>query len=1017
MRIFAIAIFLAASLAPAQQRSASLRGQVMDQTGAVIPGASVTLLEPGGRERSTTTSAEGAYTFENLSPGRYAVRAISSGFSLFEKRDIELGPGRRVTLEINLTLAAERQQVEVSDDVVLGVEAENNAGALVLKDKDLESLPEDPDELAEALQALAGPSAGPNGAQFFIDGFQGGRLPSREAIREIRINQNPFASEHERLGFGRIEILTRPGYDRFRGSAYTNFNDESLNSRHPLAPNRAPYQMRSYGFNIGGPITKNKASFNMNVQRREVDDNAVVRATILDDNLNPFQFSEAVLSPDRSFEFSPRFDLKLNEKHTLVASYSFDRSSNENIGIGELSLRSRAHDRTDQENRFRLTETAILSARMINETRFQYGWERRDDIGDNTIPTINVLGSFTGGGAQVGRSFNNENTWSLENHTTRAAGRHSVKFGGRLRFVSLDDGSANNFGGTWTFNGGRPEVVLDAANNPVLGSDGRAVIAPITSIERYRRTLVFQRQGRSPTEIRTLGGGATQYSIAGGNPLAEVSQYEFGGFVQDDWRLRNNFTLSVGMRYEAQTNIDNQLNFAPRLAFAWSPGAGASGAARQTRTVLRGGFGIFYDRIGDNLVLQARRFNGTLQQQYVVSDRAVDVLNLFPVAPSVEALAAFQQPQTIRQLAGDIRAPYSTIGSISLERQLPKGFTLSTSYVRTRMLHMLRQRNLNVPLPGTVTRENPTGIRPLPYPGNINYYESSGILNQHQLIINTFNRMSRRFTLFASYVLGKANSDTDGAGSFPADPYDFTGEYGRSSLDVRHRMFLGGSVSLPRGISLNPFVHFRTGAPFNITLGQDLNGDLQFTDRPALATDLTRPTVIVNKYGAFDTSPLPGAAIIQRNFAEGPNFFSMNLRMSKTFALGHREPVAAATAGGDGGGHRPPMGGGGPVAIGGGRGPGGPGGRGGRGGFSGRGGFGGGSSDSRYSLTFSISANNLLNHTNLGTPVGNLSSPLFGQSTGTFGGFGGFGGGGGPGGGGFGSAGNRRIELSMRFGF
>jgi len=297
-------------------------------------------------------------------------------------------------------------------------------------------------------------------------------------------------------------------------------------------------------------------------------------------------------------------------------------------------------------------------------------------------------------------------------------------------------------------------------------------------------------------------------------------------------------------------------------------------------------------------------------------------------------------------------------------------------------------------------------VRPLGTSGNVFQYESSGVFNQHQLVVNVNNRFSRALTLFGTYTLNRARSNAEGAGSFPANQYDLTGEYGRSAQDVRHRLFLGGSINaLPWGLRLNPFVVMNSGRPFNITVGRDLNGDTLFNDRPAFATDLTRSSVRVTPYGAFDLDPQPGQTIIPRNYGEGPSFFSVNMRLSRTFGFGGAKADASAGAGGGGGGG----GRGGRGGGGGGRGGGGRGGRGGGGGGGQGESFGGGGAEQRYNLTLSLNAQNLFNHTNLGTPVGNLGSPLFGQPTAGAGRFGA--------GGGNQTAGNRRIELQLRFSF
>ena len=981
---------LAPLLVVAQQQAGALRGQVTDELGAVIVGATVVVTDVNGATKTATTDGEGRYVIAGLAPGRYSVLITAQGFAPYQNDAVEIAAGQRVELNAKLSVSLAQQEVNVSAEAPISTEPENNAGAIVLRGQDLQALPDDPDELADALQALAGPAAGPNGGQIYIDGFLGGRLPPKESIREIRINQNPFAAEFDRLGFGRIEILTKPGSDRFRGSVFFNFNDESLNARDPFAQNRPPYQLRQYGGNISGPLIAGKASYFVDFERREVDDNEVVNATVLDPTtLTPTLFAQSFLTPQRRTTFSPRLDYQLNSSNTLIARYAFTKANRQNLGIGGFNLPSRAYDSENTEHSIQLTETAVINQKVVNETRFQFFREEQRQLGDNSTPTIRVLDAFTGGGAQVGRSSNIEDRYELQNYTSWAWGLHALKAGVRLIHERIDDVSPQNFGGTFTFTGGFGPA-LDANNQIVLGPDGQPVIVPISSLEQYRRTLLFQRLGYTPAQIRAFGGGASQFTLSAGNPEASVNQTTLGLFIQDDWRLRPDLTLSFGLRYENQTNIDDKLDFAPRFSFAWSPGVGSGN--RRARTVIRGGFGIFYDRVSENLVLQARRFNGVNQQQYIVRNP-----DFFPRVPTASELAGALAPTTVRRLADDLRTPYTIQSAIGIERQLTSQVTLSVNYIRTRTLHLLRSRNVNAPVPGT-------GVRPYGNIGNIYLFESSGRLNQNQLIINLQNRLSRNASFFVSYAFGKAMSDTDGAGTFPANQYDLSGEYGRSSFDVRHRLTFAGNFTLPWNVRLNPFIIIRSGLPFNITTGRDTNGDTLFTERPALATDLTRPSVRVTPYGAFDLNPLPGQPTIPRNYGQGPAFYSVNLRLSRTFGFG-----PSLENGQPAGGNQP--GGGGRRGDGGGRG--------GRGGFGGPFGgpgviFGGpGGGDHKYNLTLSVFVRNLFNTNNKGVPIGNLSSPLFGQSNSSAGGFGFFG----PGGGGPLSGSARRVELQVRLNF
>ena len=283
-----------------------------------------------------TTNDQGMYVFNGLVPGNYTVRVTTSGFAPYENTEVQVAAGRGgQPLNITLKVTIEEQKVTIeSDSRALSTDAENNAGAIVLKGSDLESLPDDPDDLAAALQALAGPSAGPNGGQIFIDGFTGGRLPPLSSIREIRINANPFSAEYDRLGFGRIEILTKPGTDKLRGQVSFNFNHDRFNSRNPFAATRPPHQSRQYGGNLGGSLAKKKASFFIDFEKRDVDDETVINA------VNPttlLKFSDTFPVPNRRTTFSPRVDYQLNANNTLIARYNYTHT-NRVSGVGGFSL-------------------------------------------------------------------------------------------------------------------------------------------------------------------------------------------------------------------------------------------------------------------------------------------------------------------------------------------------------------------------------------------------------------------------------------------------------------------------------------------------------------------------------------------------------------------------------------------------------------------------------------------------------------------------------------------------------
>ncbi|HJU54204.1 MAG TPA: hypothetical protein VJ715_06520, partial [Pyrinomonadaceae bacterium] len=695
-------------------------------------------------------------------------------------------------------------------------------------------------------------------------------------------------------GFGRIDILTRPGFGKITGSASYGFQDESMNARNPFAPNRAAFQQRLINLTLGGPIAAKKSSFFIDFQRREEDDNDIIVAQVLDPSLNIVGVNEVIFQPRRFTTFSPRFDYALNENHTLTLRYSFSRTTLENSGVGGFSLESRGFPTENTQHTFQITETAVVNPKLINETRFQFVRDSNEQNDTNSLPSVIVNDAFSGGGAQVGLSFNRASRWELQNYSTATwFPNHTFRFGVRLRGVRLTDVSRNNFGGTFVF----------------------------STLENYRRVVAG-----------VPGARPTQFTIAGGEPEANVSQVDLGGFFQDEWRIRPNLTLTLGLRYETQSNISSNLNFAPRLFFAWAPGGTSTGTlgqfgAGQPKFVIRGGGGLFYDRFNESGTLGVERFNGIDQQRFNISNTDLDA-NGQPLldsllagvvynsdgtitnAPTIDTLIGLGQPQVVNRIDPNLRAPYSMLGAINVERQLPYNFTVFSVLFTYRTRHALVFRDVNAPLPGTLVRPDPTL-------GNVFQWESSGTFNDVRFIVGVRNQINRAFSVFANYVTGKAQSNTDCVfgnqfACFPSNSYDINADYGRVAFFPRHNFFLGGTIGIPKlNIALNPFIIARTGQFFNITTGRDTNGDRLFLERPAFADAQTSAAELrVTPWGNFDINPKPGQTIIPRNYGEGPGFFAVNLGVSRTFGFGELPGAGAAAAAAGGGGGGGPRGGG-----------------------------------------------------------------------------------------------------------
>src|SRR5271166_4400524 len=590
MRLCVISLLvcsLFAACASAQNNSnGSLRGRVTDPSGAVVPQAAVTVKGADGKSVNVKSDQQGNFAVKGLAAGTYDVTITAKGFAEDDEPGVEVTAGQTQDLEIKLQIAVEQQHVEVQEEAPqVGVNPDSSAGTIILKGKDLDALSDDPDELQSELEALAGPSAGPNGGQIYVDGFTAGQLPPKSAIREIRINQNPFSAQYDKLGYGRIEIFTKPGTDKMHGQAMVNGNSSAFNALNPFITEEPGYYSEIFNGNISGPLGK-KASFFFTVQQRNIDNESVVAAQILNPSNNIVPYNQAVPSPSTVLNISPRFDFQLTPSNTLTVRYQYVRNNQDNAGVGQFSLPSVGYNSHGSEQTVQISDTQIISPTIINETRFQYIRQSSNQIPLRTDPTLVVQGAFTGGGSPSGTVVSNQDHYELQNYTSIAHGRNFLKFGGRLRGTLYSSNETSGFNGTYNF----------------------------MSLNAYQITQAGLQEGLTPEQIRAAGGGATQFSIITGQPLSDVSMIDVGLYAEDEWRIKPNISLTTGLRYETQTGIPYHGDWAPRLSLAWGLGRGKT----PPKTVLRAGYGVFYQRFSYNYLLQAERQNGITQIQYIV---------------------------------------------------------------------------------------------------------------------------------------------------------------------------------------------------------------------------------------------------------------------------------------------------------------------------------------------------------------------------------------------------------------
>jgi Carboxypeptidase regulatory-like domain len=976
------------AVALAQSPTGALKGKITDQTGAVIPQATITVVGADGKHTTATSDGAGAFETGPLTPGSYTVLVQAKGFAPYHQDAVVVSAGHAQVLNPSLEIQAKEEKVEVQDEgTQLDLSSSSSAGSLIIKGKDLEALSDDPDELQSELQALAGPSAGPSGGQIYIDGFTGGQLPPKSSIREIRVNQNPFSAQYDKLGYGRIEIFTKPGSDKFHGQFFFNDTNSIFNSRNPYVFVKPSYNSEIFDGNFGGPINK-KASFFIDASRRNMDDFSAISAIDPSQLPNPLTANsviprvvESISNPRTRTNFNPRVDVQLTPSNSFTARYQITHDSEQNSGLGTFSLPSIAYNLNETEHTVQLSDTQIINPRMVNETRFQFQRDINHQLPLGAGPLIDVQQSFSFGQSSEGLVRTTENNYELQNYTSLTAHNHLIKFGARLRRITADQFTNANFNGEFIFS----------------SVDGN----PLSALQAYLNAS----QGLcQPPPNYDAQNCPSQFMLTIGSPNVSVGWFDAGLYAEDEWRVKPNISVTYGLRFESQNNIHDHADFAPRLGVAW--GLGSDGKT-PPKTVLRGGFGIFYDRFGYNLIEQTTLLNGVTQQKAVVQaqpqgqPQPLDFFSTNPNNwPSFSTLASSGSP-TIYQVSPNLTSPYTIQSAASIERQITKAATLSVTYLHSHGEHQFYIDNVNAPHDPA----NPTTTRAQGQTygnGNVYQYQSGGIYRQNQLIVNARINTGKRLSLFGFYTLSYANSSVSSGGSaggffasggttmasFVSNQFDPLADYGRAAFDVRHRAFLGGSVTMPYGFSLFPFVIINSGSPYNLTTGQDNNSDSIFNDRPSLAN----PNSQIVCTDRNDFSITQAGPLVPINNCTGPGNVTFNLRLSKTIGFG-RETKGGGTDGG--GGMRGPRGGG-------------PG-----GGLGGRGLAGGGGNpfsfgqgtNRRYNLTFSISARNLFNTFNPGNPVGNLSSPLFGETLSV-------------GGGAFASASaNRRVDLQVRFSF
>jgi hypothetical protein len=854
-----------------------LTGVVMDPSGAKVPHAAMHV--EGTVTLDVTSDGAGRFNLA-LPPGAYTVTVRVPGFK-DSVATVQVASGATVRVDATLAIAPVIQELTIPAANAANTSGADNASALVFQGADLDTFSSDNATFQQELLSLAGGGIKP--PQILINGFSDGRFPPKSSILSVRINRNPYSAAYESLGFGRVEISTKPGGGKLHGQLSTNATHNALNAQNPyIAGSEPPYYQMTFDGNLTGGLGK-KTSFFLAGNVNDQQNNTALNAETWINN-QPTPFSATVHTPQLTSTYSLRLARQLSTNNTLDGRYEFTQTNLTNGGLTTaLTLPAQSFNSGTTNQTLQLIDTQIFGAHVVNESRFQYIRTRQQQDALNNTPTLVVEGSFNGGGNPSQSLHDNQDHYELQEMLSVDQGAHYLRFGARYRLQREAQLSSANYNGQFTF----ASLTAYAALQP------------------------------------------SQFTLTMGQQSAALLTGDLGVYAEDEWKITPHFTLDAGLRVESQSAIGDHLDIAPRLGAAW---AIYRNGGKTPFVTLRGGGGAFFDRFSAANILTAVRQNGVSQQTYTLANPAG-----YPNLPSTALLSA--TTPTIYRVNPNLKSEYSWIGGITLEKNNKFGH-FSANYIAIRGVHQWDSRNINAPLPGTYNPAVPgSGVRPFGGSQNIYEFDSNGITKIQIGYVNARASLGKRIVVFLNANTVHNSENAIGATTFASNSYNLAQDYGRAPQPT-NQLFTGGNVQLPFGFTTNLFLSTQGGIPFNITTGTDLNGDSIYNDRPAFATAPTASSVVYNtRFGSFDANPQPGEKIIPINYGNSPNFFFVDLSVSRSVKFGPRPPAPAAEAGKP----QPPR------------------------------------PDPAYELGFTVDASNVLNHKNPGLPVGVLGSSLFGQ--------------------------------------
>lgn len=781
-------------------RTGTVLVTVLDETRGVLPGATVTVAGVEQANKAVAippaaTGPQGQVKFETLAPGRYSITAEFSGFQTRMLPDVRIRAGENKQLII-LPIDRVTSSVTVDRDKQLAASDRDITFGTVLTREQIDALSDDPEELRRQLMDLAGPDA-----KILVDTFEGRELPPKALIKSIRVTRDQFAPEVHFAGELRIEILTQPGIGPIRGNVRSGFYDSALDGKNPLVGQRGPAQSLNYGIGLNGSLISQKASFNLNFSGNDSYSTPVQYAAT---TAGFVKGNVPLRAPNDNIFYSGGIDYSVTRDQVLRVNFNGSRFTRDNAGVGNYDLVDRAYASEDNSYGLYLQQNGPVGRRMVLNTRLSI--TGNSSVARSTIeaPTIMVNDAFTSGGAQRRGGTKFRQYW-FNSDLDYVRGRHSMRTGIELQYSRYRADTDSNYLGTYTF----------------------------ASLEDYEA-------GRPRSYTRRIG-----------DPLIRYDNVQGGFYVQDDFKVRKNFTLTGGVRYEAQTHVPDKLNFAPRAGFTWAP-------FKSGKTTLRGSWGMFYDWLPLGTYSQTILVDGFRQRELNISN---------PSYPDPGDLGSGTSRATNRYLLADDRAmAYSQRLSAGIAQVISRRINTNVLYSYGYRYELLVGRNLNAPV---------NGVRPDPTFANVVLASSDGKGRQHNVNLSLNLNLSpmggpagggapaqgviampgggvmmfaggpgptsgagplfvwnRGLSVSGFYTYGQNYDNTDGAFAIPAT-LDLEAEWGPAAFDRRHNGFVAITSTALRNFNARLSFNGTSAGPLTIRTGFDDNGDLVFNDRPA----------------------------------------------------------------------------------------------------------------------------------------------------------------------------------------